>query len=66
MTFRSKLNTCFSSYVYDPVQEVMIVTMLSDSAIRRYITHHAFDVKLANVLPGRCKRDLHNSISVPG
>ena len=65
--FRSKINTRFVSYVYDPVQEeVLAPTTLSDGAIRRYITLHAFAVQPTNVSPGRRKRSLHKSTSAPG
>ena len=65
-SFRSKINTRFVSYIYDPVQGVADPTTLSDSAMRRYVTQHAFAAKQANVPPRRCKRNLHNSASAPG
>ena len=48
-TFCSKIKTRFVTYVYDPVGRVMVLTTLSDSANKRYITQHVFTVKLADV-----------------
>ena len=61
ISFWSKGDTRFTSYVYDPVEGVVVRYTISDSAGRRYIAQHSFAVKPAHVLPGRCKRDLHNS-----
>ena len=66
ISFRSKINTCFMSYVYDPVQGIKAPTTFSDSANRRDITQHVLVVKPADVPPDRCKRDLHNSTRISG
>ena len=60
-SFRSKGDFRFVSYVYDPVEGVLALDTISDSAGRRYIAQHSFAVKPAHVPPGRCKLDLHNS-----
>ena len=54
------------SYVRNPVEGVMELSTLSDSADRRYITQHTFAVKLAHILLGRCKQNLHKSTNVTG
>ena len=37
------------SYVYDPVEGLVTLDTLSDSANRRYMTQHVFAVKMADV-----------------
>ena len=49
LSFPSKIKTRFVSYVYDPVGRIMVLTTLSDSANRRYMTQHVFAVKMADV-----------------
>ena len=58
ISYWSKVNTRFMSYVYDPVEGITDVTTFSTGARMRYITQHAFVVKSANVLPGSCKGNL--------
>ena len=60
-SFLYKVDTRFTSCDYDPVQGIVEITTISNNTVMRYITRNAFVVKLANVPPGRCKRDFYKS-----